>query len=159
MPHRFALPGQVNFPSPRFWWTTFVFDSEGVVILRILLGIGALINSRTYQFWMRCRDVTRSGIFSRLRQKQRRSDVASMAAKWSLDSEGVRYLAAIFWRGRQTTSPIPAYRASHQVRGASARQRGHVLRSAKTLMSSRPKDLTPLVGFRTNDWPRLTSTA
>ena len=34
LPYRFALPSRVNFPSPRFRWTTFVFDSEVVVVHR-----------------------------------------------------------------------------------------------------------------------------
>jgi hypothetical protein len=40
MPHRFALPSRVNFPSPRFGWTTFVFDSEVVVVHREILCVG-----------------------------------------------------------------------------------------------------------------------
>ena len=60
LPHRFALAGRVNLPSPRFWWTTSVFDGESVVAPRILLAIGVHIKSGKYQFWMRCRDVTTS---------------------------------------------------------------------------------------------------
>ena len=38
-----------------------------------------------------------------------KSDVAKMAAKWPFDSERGRRLVSIFWRGRQTTNPIPAH--------------------------------------------------
>ena len=55
--HRCPWPGSLTLAETPLIQAKIYSDDRDHLIL---LGIGALINSRTYQFWMRCRDVTTS---------------------------------------------------------------------------------------------------